>query len=390
MAFVVCTEGTRDHIVPKEARTNAHLSRAWGMRNTAHTNKLGTILGLLSDSLCTEENMKEQYRRYIGYVVSAIPYVVAITIASFVLYYFYFAPRMAELAYSVEREKSFLEVERAVLERAVAEYEREEESSLLEQKKQKFLATAAVSFIYVDNEEITDFYNMTFKEPTVTEMVEKLVETRSGEIVSGKAAETFLKSELAAENLQQYIKTIKLPETTLPEMFLRYQRHILENNVVRYGFDEIEIRLEEISKFEDEVSDLEDKYDVSFSEEVKEGKKQEIKRKLVDEFLAELEKVDQFVLVEGKYSITYENNKQFRLTYEHPINEHLTYMPQEPKVLIVCFLNKDDLESRYRTQLERMASKGAAIPVNIFGKVFMPIDRGTNNWELIIIPFAIY
>lgn len=172
-------------------------------------------------------------------------------------------------------------------------------------------------------------------------------------------------------------------------MLLRYLKHSLEKGSVHYGFDEIEIRLEDIDNFDWELTNLENEYGISFPKALKKESKLAIKRKLVDELILELEKVDRWVLVDGKYKVTNESPGTYRLTYEHPINKYLTNLPQG-KVQIVCYLEKSLVESDYKAYFAVMASKRKAIPLTIFGKVQQQIDREAGEWQLEISPSAIY
>lgn len=263
------------------------------------------------------------------------------------------------------------------------------QEELLERKKKEFLSLAGVSFIYVDREAIKDAYNISFKEPTVESLVQKLVEEQEGELGSGEGTGLILKGRLGGKSLTEYVKKIKLPETTIPEMFVRYQRHIIENVNAKYGFDEIAIKLERVSKFESDLVKLCEHFSVSVPNDFIKAKKEEIKRTLVESALADLEEIDQFVILAGKYKVSPDGEKVYKFTYDHPINAYLTHMP-DTHVQISCFLEKNRIEDSYKPHIMRIAQKNQVIPAKIFGKVLQPIDRKSKNWELQVVPFAIY
>jgi hypothetical protein len=260
----------------------------------------------------------------------------------------------------------------------------------LSSKKATFLNIAAISFYYVNEEEITNHYNMNFREPTIENLIEKTINEKTDDIGTGVDVEAVLKSKMGGRNLRDFVRTIKLPETTVAEKFLRYQRFLLQENKVNYGFDEIEIQLELLDRFKDDIEALSKKYyDVPFSNELIEEKKNQIKDKLVKEALTQLEKINQYVLLSGKYVAVKDKNNNYRLIYDHPINEHLQQFPKV-KVQITALLERELIQKSFQVQLQTMSEKSNKIPLKIFGKVLQPLDTNSDVWELIIVPFAIY
>lgn len=257
------------------------------------------------------------------------------------------------------------------------------------QEIERFANANAINFMYCDDEAINDFYNSTFKEPLVESMIEKLVEERTGGIKTGKAAALALESELKGTTLKEYISTIKLPETTLSERLSRYIVYSLENGNVGYGFESLSIKLGKVQKFENNLESMKAEFGISFSEEIIEAKKKEIKNELVKELIQELEKVRDNVLVSGDYLVVNENDEEYKLIYNHPISEHLKYLGKV-RVYIICIINKAKIKDLYKSRFVRSARDREEIPIRIFGKVIKPLNTSTDNWELELIPFAIY
>ena len=76
----------------------------------------------------------------------------------------------------------------------------------------------------------------------------------------------------------------------------------------------------------------------------------------------------------------------YKLTYLHPVSEYV--IGQKANVTISAIVRKDSIEPQVAGNYAQ--SVGRAIPLKIYGKVWQPLDRGLDIWELQITPLAIY
>ena len=261
--------------------------------------------------------------------------------------------------------------------------------SRLEKRKKEFLNIPGVSFIYVDKDTIENSFNDAFHEVIIEQVVEKITAEQSGAAKSGSVTGTLVKADLAGKTASELVRTARLSETSLAEKFLRYQRKIVTEGTVQLGFDEIDLRLVTADELEKDLTKLSQDYGISFPPDFVESKKTEVKSHLGESALADLEKVEGFVLLSGSYTVEPFPPGRYRLVYDHPIND---YLPKTNgrKVRITCTVDGSHLEPQYVAVMQQMAAGKKAIPVRIFGRVLQPVSRKTQNWELSVVPFAIY
>jgi hypothetical protein len=77
---------------------------------------------------------------------------------------------------------------RSVVAREFAERGKSEQKTLAEivaEKKKKFQNITSISFHFVDEGEVTNFYNDTFKEPTVESLVTEIAGQVTSEVKAG-------------------------------------------------------------------------------------------------------------------------------------------------------------------------------------------------------------
>jgi hypothetical protein len=142
---------------------------------------------------------------------------------------------------------------------------KELESSISEKyqkKKQRFLDIPVVTFHYIDEERIKNFYKDYFTEPTVETLVAKTMSEISGDTKAN--IPKILESKLGAKNLTELVSSMRFPEESISSMFLRYQREILNKNQVTLGLEEVELELSELEEFEKLVDNIKQKYDLGF------------------------------------------------------------------------------------------------------------------------------
>ena len=75
--------------------------------------------------------------------------------------------------------------------------------------------------------------------------------------------------------------------------------------------------------------------------------------------------------------------------FESPPASHIDCVPFNLyNITINISLKKDSLKSNIAGNYEQ--SIGKYIPIIVYGKVWQPVDRGLDTWELHITPLAVY
>jgi hypothetical protein len=254
---------------------------------------------------------------------------------------------------------------------------------IIEDKRQKFLNIPSISFHYADDDQIKNFYNEYFKEPTIENLVSEITGEVSGEIKS--SLPQILESHVGSQDISKWISTIKLPDVSLNGMFLRFQRETIKNNQVALGIEEVDIELTELKAFEDAIKDFKNRFNFEIDETNLDTKRAQLKEKAAEKTLHKLEQATGWVLIEGKFKI--ENNEEFyRCTYHHPVNTYLSnqFGPVTISVLIPKNSLKEHIKGNYALSVNR------TIPLKIYGQVWQPLDIESNVMDLQLTPLAIY
>ena len=89
------------------------------------------------------------------------------------------------------------------------------------------------------------------------------------------------------------------------------------------------------------------------------------------------------VLIEEKFSIS-QDEKYYICTYTHPATEYLVF--SQTSITIKFIIPKEEVYSKADFDL----AIGKAMQLRVFGKVLIPLDEVTKNWELVIKPIAVY
>ncbi len=254
----------------------------------------------------------------------------------------------------------------------------------VDQKKESFLNIPNISFHFADKEEIRNFYNDYFKEPTIEQVVAEMTSELRGD-VKGTLPKV-LEAKIGGKDLSKWISTIKLPETSDAAMFRRYQRETIKNNQVTLGLELVEVDLSDLNAFTKLVSELDTKFGLKIDESKISSQNTDLKSKATEKTLVRLENAAGPVLIEGKFKILNQSDDYYKCVYEHPVNEYLVGVGKT--ITISLILKKSSLESNISGNYAQ--SLGQAIPLKVYGKVWQPIDRKADVWELQITPLAVY
>ena len=256
-------------------------------------------------------------------------------------------------------------------------------NEIVEEKKNKFLNVPSISFHYANKDQIASFYNDYFKEPTVASLVSEITGELSGEIKG--TLPQFLESKLGSKDLTKWISNVKLPDTSLNGMFLRYQREIIKSGQVTLGIEEVEIELTELEAFDDALSEINKRFAIQFENSILEKHRSHLKEKAAERTLLKLEQATGMVLIEGRFKIEIEG-EFYRCIYTHPVNDYLSR--QMGPITISILIPFKSIEAHIAGNYQQ--STGKLIPLRVYGQIWQPIDRKTQIWDLQLTPLAIY
>ncbi|HYD16366.1 MAG TPA: hypothetical protein VEB03_00010 [Candidatus Nanoarchaeia archaeon] len=285
----------------------------------------------------------------------------------------------------LKEKQRALDQRRAALERRIAATASSEKrlEKIISEKRDRFLNIPNVAFHFADSVQIANFYNDYFKEPTIASLVADMT-NESDAHVKGSLPQV-LESKLGTRDVAKWVSTIRLPETSLNGMFLRYQRETIRSDQVTLGIEEVDIELTELQSFDEAVQALRSSFDLSIDEPVLAKHRNLLRQKAAEHTLVKLEQATGWILVEGRFVIEAEADF-FRCVYRHPVND---YLPESaPIVAIVVLLPRSSLETRVANNY--VTSIGSVVPLRVYGQVWRPIDRSTNSFTLHLTPLAVY
>jgi hypothetical protein len=254
----------------------------------------------------------------------------------------------------------------------------------LDEKRDNLLNTVAVSFHYVNKNEVDNFYNDYFKEPLIENLVSEVTNEVSGNIKAKLPAA--IEAKAGGKDLKKWISTIKVPDISLNEKFRRYQRENILKNQVFIGLELLNIELTDIEQFDKLVSKLKGDYSFTIDENMLEKHRRLLKHKAAEKTLFQLEHINGWVLIDGKFKVSNTPDGFYKLIYWHPVNEVLARSDEQ--VVISTIVRKDAIESSVAGNYSQ--SIGQSIPIKLYGKVWQPLDMKAGIWEIQITPIAIY
>jgi hypothetical protein len=146
-----------------------------------------------------------------------------------------------------------------------------------------------------------------------------------------------------------------------------------------------DIELTELNTFDELVEDLESSFGFNIDKAMLNSQRAKLREKAAEKTLSKLERATGWVLVEGKFQI--EDRVDFyKCTYTHPVNQYLSNQafPVTISVLIPKTSLKEHIKANYAQSIDK------SIPLTIYGKVWQPVDRKANIWDLQLTSLAIY
>jgi len=177
---------------------------------------------------------------------------------------------------------------------------------IIEEKKKRFSNVTSVSFHFVDKDEIENFYNDTFREPTLESLVSEITGEITGEVKGG--IPKVLESKIGGKDISKWISTLKLPETSLSGMFIKYQKEAIQRGEVTLGLEELDVELNELQKFDSALENIKKNFDFDLEPNTLETHRSKLRQKAAETTLTKLESATGWVLIEGKFLISKKEN----------------------------------------------------------------------------------
>lgn len=259
----------------------------------------------------------------------------------------------------------------------------ESATKTIDRNAEYFINMSNISFYFANRSQIEDFYNEYFKEPTIESLVSEIT-GESSRGVKGNL-KSIIEAGIDSKDISKWVSNIKIPDLPLTGKFLRYQRETVKNGQVTLGLDEVEIELTGLSAFREAVKEMEEVYAISIDKQAFDGKITQLRESAAGKTLSKLEQATGWVLVKGKYKIE-EEGDYYKCTYWHPVNTFLS--AQSSQVTISVLIASNSLEENIKGNFKQ--SVGRSIPLHIYGKVWQPISRYSQVWDLQITPIAVY
>jgi hypothetical protein len=254
----------------------------------------------------------------------------------------------------------------------------------VDKKKEGFLNIPNISFHFANKDEIQSFYNDYFKEPTVEQIVAEMATELGGE---AKARfPKILETKIGGKDISKWISTIKLPDISVSEMFRRYQRETIKNNQVMLGLELVEIDLSDLNILDKLVAEFNSKFNLILDDPKIDGLRTALRKRASEKTMVRLENASGAVLLEGKFKILSLPEDFYKCVYYHPVNEYFT--EGSNNITISFILKKFSLEPSIAGNYAQ--SVGKSIPLRVYGKIWQPIDRKADVWDLQITPIAVY
>lgn len=261
--------------------------------------------------------------------------------------------------------------------------EQEELAAALKNKREQLLNLPNVSFHYIDEDRVRNFYADYFKEPTVESMVRELVSEATGSIKA--SLPQVLESSFGGTNLSKWISTIKLPETSLNGMFLKYLKETVRNKQVALDLELLDVELSDVDKFQGLVAKLEKELEFVVNKKSVGTHINHLKERAAERTLKKLESAQGWAVIRGSFLVS-QHEDFYYYSYLHPANQYLA--TQDEPVTIEATVPVDSIQSHVAGNYKQ--SVGTPIPATIYGEVWQPVNRETKMLSLKLTPLAIY
>lgn len=252
----------------------------------------------------------------------------------------------------------------------------------LDDRSKYFFENPASTLYYANHLEIDNIYRTYFEEDIVTSITSEIYEESGGEISAFFSKVVGVKQ--AGKDTTKTTKKYKPKEETTLGKFIRFQQETILRQQIDIGLDLVDIDYQEINELDDALTWLWEVYELAFHESYDEiaEKRNSLFEKASEATMIRLEMAKDLILLDEKFLIS-EDEKNYICSYTHPIDENFV----DKNIRIVFMIPKNE-NHNIKFDFHKVMEK--VIPLRVFGKVLIPLDRQTDNWEMVITPIAVY
>lgn len=263
-------------------------------------------------------------------------------------------------------------------------YEDERLLKELDDRSKSFLQISIPALYYGNHEEIDNIYSTYFGQDIVVSITSETSEETGGEI-SALFSQVFGIKQ-AGKDSTKVIKSYKPKEETTLNKFLKYQRAVILTKQINLGLEFVRVDFTEYNEYHNQLDWFINTYQINLnaSSEELDRKSNELYDRGVEETLVQLERAKDLILMEEKFTIS-DHDESYDCSYLHPVSEYLSY--KGVQLTIRFAIPKKDVHA---SNFDFSQVVGKVVPLRIFGKVILPVDRNSNNWEMLVKPIAVY
>ena len=333
----------------------------------------------------------EEFRRLIVDSIVATSKLVPLLLIIFAVGYFGYSETLDFQKKGLERLRTLTALEfrqaaeqLSTLESLVVEVKRVGDADPLTEKREKFLSINNVTFHYRNESNIKRLHNDSFKEATIVSIIQEVVSETGGD-VSATLPAGIIGAKFGAKNLNKLISEIKLPDSSLNEMFLRWQRKTILDEQVTIGLELLEVERAGLEDFERLLAKIND-YGIQIDEEVFYSTRSSLKEKSAEKTLIKLENITDMVILEGPFLITEYDSGTYEMIFTHPVSDF--YQRQGDNITISFLLPHKDIQVPYSANYAE--SVGTTVNLKVYAEVWQSISRKEGRLDLRLIPLAVY
>lgn len=255
----------------------------------------------------------------------------------------------------------------------------------IDARRDYFLSIKSISdFHYLDEDRIKKNLNAMFKEPVIVDLF--ISATNNKRFNLNAEILRVLGSKIKEREIIKWISSQQIPGTSIREMYLRYQKELIQKQRVYIGLevvDPLDIDQKSIKLAERHIKAIKS---LGFSlqeneidDYIKNQKKSAAYQAL--EKLTSMTLKGKEVLIHGRFEIS-DDGDEFELTYIHPVSRFLN-----TNIYIRTIgIKKADVtyQKEYRKKI------GKKLALNLYGEVFEPLDLEGGENQITLKVFGIY
>ncbi|MGD8717753.1 MAG: hypothetical protein PVH29_02925 [Candidatus Zixiibacteriota bacterium] len=262
----------------------------------------------------------------------------------------------------------------------------QKKEGIIEKKREAILSTGPKSFYYLDRDRVADLFNQITKDPEPKE-IEKTEDATTTKDVSGKIEPKIANLEVGGikggyeEGTRVQTKKKYELERNFPKMYNEVEKYLIVESPVTFGAEDFEYDETSFEEIRSLFSKMRDEYEFDIPDDME--------RKLIFDNLAtlgkskieELSAVQDFIAVQGEFTVYKVNENQRDLELSHPINQFLPESEKKVHFRISC------AEEYLNLGAKSAFEQGSSTKITCLGKI---VRWDGDDRNLIITPIAIY